>query len=393
MGKTGLDPSRTDDLCRAVRAALKDCADPSAVIGLQLGKDRIVHALGDAHPVPPDARIFRIASLTKPITGVAALTLIEDGTIALEDPIDRWLPELNECRVLTRPDAPLGQTEPASRSITVHDLLTCRMGTGLLVGAEETPIAQAMAEAHVNVGATHPRQMDSDTWIAALGQLPLIHQPGTVWMYDTSIEVLGVLMERASGLSLAGLFAERVFGPLRMEDTGFWVPETKLWRLGPCYGRGEAGECTILDPAGSESDLRHPPGFESAAEGLVSSPADYMTFASMMLNRGRHGSQRLLSEATYAEMTRDHIAEEQKFVSRFWPGFWSTHGWGYCVAIQHGSKADDPKGIGWIGGLGTACTWDHETGLISLLMTQQRFDESSFALLRTFWRESRRLVS
>ncbi|MEM1275279.1 MAG: serine hydrolase domain-containing protein [Pseudomonadota bacterium] len=393
MDRSSLAPEKIAIFKAALAAELAACADPSAVVGLQRGGDRVVEGFGTSNNLAVDNRIFRLASLTKPVTGVAAMTLVEDGVFGLTNPVDKWLPELAEPHVLLQPNSPLDKTERAKRPITVHDLMTCQMGTGLQFESRESPIARAMEEAHVNVGARHPRQMDSDTWIAALGALPLIHHPGAAWMYDTSIDVLGVLLERASGMSLGALFAERIFGPLRMEDTSFWVPSSKLDRLGPCIGRGPLGKIELVDPAGTESRFAHPPGFESAAEGLISTVADYLTFATMMLNRGRLGATRVISEESYALMTRDHVCPAQKTVSRFWPGFWESHGWGYCVAIQHGTSPSDPKGIGWIGGFGTACTWDHESGLISLLASQQRFDEATFSLLKAFWRESRALAT
>ncbi|MEM9043284.1 MAG: serine hydrolase domain-containing protein [Pseudomonadota bacterium] len=391
MDLVELTPERLEAFKTALQVSLEECADEDAVYGLQCDSSRVVDTITGGVK-NPEKRIFRLASLTKPITGVAAMMLMEDGVFAPSEPIDRFLPELANPHVLTRSNGALDATEPAHRAISIHDLLTCQMGIGLQFETPASPIAEAMKSAHVNVGATHPRQMDSDGWISALGQLPLICQPGTTWLYDTSIDALGVLLERASGMSLGSLFAERIFGPLGMEDTGFWVPEMKLNRLGPCVGRTAGNKLNIIDRAGAASRFANPPAFESAAEGLVSTAADYLTFATMMLNRGRLGASRLISEDAYTLMTRDHISPQQKTVSSFWPGFWESHGWGYCVAVQHGLRPDDPKGIGWIGGYGTACTWNQENGLISLLMSQQRFDEATFSLLTNFWRAARRLT-
>jgi len=392
LTETNLAPLRAVMFKRA-----RDEGLPGLVFGYRQGDDWIVEADG-SHTLEAKAHmhtdtLFRIASMTKPIAGVAAMMLVEEGTVALDDPVDRLLPELAERKVLKRMDGPLDDTVPAERPITLRDLLTCRMGMGIITLPGDFPIQKAMAERGVNVGARHPPEMTADTWIARLGELPLIHQPGTVWMYDTSIEVLGVLIQRASGRSLGDFFRERIFAPLGMRDTGFRVRPGDAARLPALYRPDrQKGGLRILDPAGRESRFLRPKAFQSASDGLVSTAEDCLAFATMMLNRGQWGKRRLISEGSYRAMTTDQITREQKARSPFFPKFWKTHGWGYCLAVWPGPEPSDPKGYGWMGGYGTAMAWDPESGLASVVMTQRLMDDAAFPVVRDFWRGIRAIT-
>jgi CubicO group peptidase (beta-lactamase class C family) len=346
-------------------------------------------AFGGAAPMRRDT-LFRIASLTKPVAGAATMMLVEDGKLRLDEPVDRLLPELANRKVLKRLDGPIDDTVPAHRPILVSDLLTLRMGMGAIFTQDKYPILEAMTEQGVAVGPWLPKAPSPDAWIRALGSLPLMHQPGEVWMYDTGLTVLGVLLARAAGKPLEDFFRERVFEPLGMKDTGFSVPAGKLDRLATSYWRNPGtGKFDVFDAAGQDSQFSRPPGFPSASGGLVSTADDYLAFARMMLNKGEHGGRRLLSERSVQAMTADHITPEQKAVSPFTPGFWDKRGWGYALSIVRKHEPGDPRGLGWDGGYGTSCYWDPETGVIGVLMTQRMMDSPSApAAFVDFWRSA-----
>ena len=191
--------------------------------------------------------IFRIASMTKAITAAAAMILVEECKLRLDEPVDRLLPELANRKVLKRLDGPLDDTVPAIRPITVRDLLTFRMGHGMVMGSpEKYPIVLATDELQIGTGPPSPATTPApDEWIRRLGTLPLMHQPGERWMYNTGSEVLGVLIARASGQPFDKFLRERIFDPLGMHDTGFSVPAAKIGRLATSYW-------TNLPPASSK---------------------------------------------------------------------------------------------------------------------------------------------
>src|SRR5438093_269720 len=208
-------------------------------------------AVGGGAPVARDT-IFRIASMTKPIIAVATLILVEECVLRLDEPVDRLLPELAGRRVLRALDAALDDTAPAQRPITVRDLLTFRMGFGIVMAPPGTyPIQKAMSELLLGQGPPSPSTPPApDEWIRRLGTLPLMHQPGERWMYNTGSDVLGVLIARASGEALETFLRERLFEPLGMKDTGFSVPATKLDRLATSYGTDfETGALELYDGA------------------------------------------------------------------------------------------------------------------------------------------------
>jgi CubicO group peptidase (beta-lactamase class C family) len=367
------------DLPGVVTAVVRDGQTTIDAVGMQ--------SFDQAAPMRPDT-IFRIASLSKPVAAAAAMMLVEDGRLALEEPVDRLLPELANRRVLKRLDGPIDDTVPACRPITVSDLLTLRMGLGAIMAPGEYPIIRAMTEAGVAVGPVMPDAPSPDAWIGALGRMPLMRHPGEAWLYDTGLTVLGVLIARASGQTLGDFMAERVFGPLGMLDTGFSVPPEKLGRLAGSYRRDAAsGTLGVFDPAGSASRFSSTPGFPSASGGLVSTAGDFLAFATMMLNRGEYRGKRLLTERSVTLMGTDHITPEQKAVSPFAPGFWERTGWGYGLGVVHAHDAGEPSGLGWTGGYGTAAFWDPESRVISVLMTQRTMESlTPPAVFSDFWR-------
>jgi CubicO group peptidase (beta-lactamase class C family) len=239
--------------------------------------------------------IVRISSMTKPITAAATMILVEECKLRLDEPVDRLLPELAGRNVLKRLDGPLDDTLPANRPISVLDLLTFRMGFGIVM-PPGTPIQKAMSEQLLGQGPPSPSTPPApDEWIRRLGTLPLMHQPGEKWMYNTGSDVLGVLIARASGQPLETFLRERLFEPLGMNDTGFSVPPAKLDRLATSYWTNpESGALELYDEAeGGQWD--RPPAFPSGAGGLASTIDDYLAFGQMMLNKGKHSSERILS--------------------------------------------------------------------------------------------------
>jgi CubicO group peptidase (beta-lactamase class C family) len=330
-------------------------------------------AVGGRDPMRRDT-IFRIASMTKPIAAAATMILVEECKVRLDEPVDRLLPELADRKVLKRLDGPLDDTVPARRSISVRDLLTLRMGFGYIMAPPDVyPIQQAMADTGLAPGPNPPSHAP-DEWMKRLGGLPLIHQPGEKWMYHTGFDVLNVLMARASGQALETFLRERLFEPLGMKDTGFSVPSAKLDRLATCYQTDAvSGGLAVYDEARGGLWSR-PPVFPSE---LVSTVDDYLAFGLMMLNKGMHGRERILSRHSVEIMTTDHLTPEQKAGSELILGY--NRGWGFGVSIV--TRRDDvsavPGRFGWDGGYGTSWSSDPKEEIVAILMTQRLWDSPS----------------
>ena len=344
-------------------------------------------SLNSSDPMRRDT-IFRIASMSKPITAVATMILAEECKLRLDDAVQKWLPELADRKVLTRIDAPLDETVPAHRPITVRDLLTFTMGFGLLfTPAGEYPILSAASAQQI--GIVSPRlqvPLDPDEWIRRLGTLPLMSQPGERWLYGTGSDVLSVLIARVSGQPLETFLRERIFEPLGMKDTGFSVPADKQDRLASYYFPNPAtGTLALLDPV-QESRWSRPPAFPSGADGLVSTIDDYLAFTQMLLNQGRHGSERILSRFSVEAMLTDQLTPAQKAVSSvpLLPSFFETRGWGFGVSmiIRRDDIASVPGRFGWDGSAGTSWFSDPKEDLTAILLTQRLYP---LDLFRDFW--------
>lgn len=338
-----------------------------------------MQTIGGGDPMRRDT-IFRISSMTKPITAAATMILVEECKLRLDEPVDRLMPELADRKVLKRLAGPLDDTVPAHRPITVRDLLTFRMGFGIIFAPPDAyPIQRAVSEQLLGHWPLNPSTPAPDEWIRRLGTLPLLHQPGQRWMYGTGSDVLGVLIARASGQPLEAFLRERLFEPLGMQDTGFSVPATKLDRLATSYWTNfETGALELYDePAGGQ--WSRPPAFQSAGGGLVSTIDDYLAFGQVMLNQGKHGSERILSRPSVETMTTDQLTPEQKAVSGLVPGYFDSHGWGFGVSIV--TRRDDVAGpvgrFGWDGGLGTSWYSDPREDMVTILMTQRAWTSPS----------------
>jgi CubicO group peptidase (beta-lactamase class C family) len=343
-------------------------------------------ALDGARPMRPDT-VFRLASMTKPITAVAAMMLVEDGRLRLDEPVDRLLPELADRRVLRRLDGPVDDTVPADRPITVEDVLTFRLGWGIVFGSpDDYPILGRIDELGVvGFGMPDPAApLDPDAWARRMGELPLMAQPGERWLYTLGSNVLGVLVARASGQPLEDFFHERIFEPLGMADTAFSVPPGKLDRLTTGYW-AEGGELTVFDtPDGRWS---RPPAFPAGDSGLASTAEDFGAFARMMLAGGVYEGRRLLSEASVRAMATDRLTPAQRAGGAEILG--KNRGWGYGVAVVTETDSDgvSPGAYGWNGGFGTSWFNDPSQDLVAILLTQRLFDSPETpSLHRDFWR-------
>jgi CubicO group peptidase (beta-lactamase class C family) len=334
--------------------------------------------------------IFRVASLSKPITGVAAMLLIEDGAMALDDPVERWLPELGGQRVLRALDSPLADTVPAARPITVEDVLSFRLGFGCIMTPGSYPIADAEASLGLTtLGAPWPPcRHTSDEWIAALGGLPLMDQPGQRWRYNTGATVAGILIERVSGLPLPQVLAKRVFEPLAMTDTGFHVPAAKLDRFTSMYAppgfMGTTGKGLALYDA-ADGWYTTPPLLPDGAAGLVSTVDDLWAFTAMLAG----GS--LLAPESRRLMRRDRTTARDKAENPWFFGAEGQSGWGLMMSVPAegaltAATDGSPRGYGWDGGSGTTWRTDPATGLTGILLTQRMMTSPAPPeVFRDFW--------
>ena len=364
----GFSESGLAEVSRVMEAAI-DRGDVGGAVTLLYRRGEVVQvdAVGLQDPstgVPMDrSSIFRIASMTKPITAVATLILIDEGVFALDDPVDRWLPELASPRVLRDPTADLDTAVPAARSIRIIDLLTHRAGIATPRTAAG-PLRDALTRADANNAVGY------DRWMEWVGALPLAHEPGSTYIYGNSFDVLGILVERASGMKYPDFVRERIFQPLGMVDTEFLVPEEKSARFARLQSLGHVPASWIP----SETAI---PNYPSAAGGLYSTVDDYLRFARMLLGGGKLDGVRILSAERVAEMTTDYLNEEQKKGRPFGgtEDFWPGQGFGLGVAIKLSAdvKASEmgvapPGTFGWPGVFGTWWQADPSEDMILIFM-------------------------
>jgi CubicO group peptidase (beta-lactamase class C family) len=357
------------ELLREVAARhVGDTNVPGLVVLAAHGDEVHAEALGHlAIGGPPVRRdsLFRIASTTKPITAAAILAVIEEGLLGLEEPVDRLLPELADRRVLVRPSGPLDETVPAERPITTRDLLTFTFGFGMAVemfsSREPWPIVEADEE--LRLASLHPPdpsvQPDPDTWIANLGTLPLIAQPGERWLYNTGASVLGVLVARATGQPFGEVLRTRLLEPLGMRDTAFWTSRTD--RLATAYRPTPNGLVVWDQPGGTWS---RPPAFEDGAAGLVSTVDDLHAFARMFTC----GGAAVLSAGSVQAMTSDQLTAAQKARGGLGRDFFNGRSWSFCQAVHSGGA------FGWDGGFGSSWLVDPAHDLIVIVLTQRQFE-------------------
>ncbi len=384
------------DRMHATLSAYVAKGDMSGVVtAVAHGDDVHIDVIGTMAPGGLPLRrdtIFRISSMSKPVTGAATMLLVEDGRLKLEEPVDRLLPELAHRRVLKNVEGPLEDTVPAKRPIMVRDLLTFTLGFGaLFADPESVPILKAANAQQIGMGPPMPAVMPPpDEWIRRLGSLPLMYQPGERWMYNTGADVLSVLIARASGKPLDAFLRERLFAPLGMKDTAFHVPEEKMDRFPPSRWRNYmTGKEEVFDDARGGQWSR-PPAFPSGAGGLVSTVDDFLAFARMMLFEGLHGKKRILSARSVREMTKNHLTKAQEG-SELVPGYWDNHGWGYCLSMLTAGDelTSKPGRYGWEGGMGSSWFNDPNEDLAAILMTPRMMNSPDPpAHFRAFWKSA-----
>jgi CubicO group peptidase (beta-lactamase class C family) len=312
------------------------------------------------------------------------MILIEECRLRLDESIEPWLPELSNRRVLRSLSAPLDDTVPAQRPITVRDLLTFRMGFGSVMAPPDTyPIQKLIREYQIGGdGPPHPLQAPTaEEWIQRLGSLPWIAQPGERWLYHVSADVLGVLISRVTGQSLGTFMRERIFDPLGMKDTAFYVPPEKIDRLPASY----FFKLELYDDPAT-SDWGSAPPSESAGGGLVSTMDDYFVFYRMLLNKGRHGEEQILSRTAVELMTSDQLTPEQRVGNEIFFGDHSSWGFVMSVDIRRDDLFHNPGRFGWDGGLGTSAYTDPAENMIGILFTQRMMDSPEAPnIFNDFW--------
>ncbi len=359
--------ARVDEI---VQRAVDEGQAPGVVAAVARGESVHVTVAGgmavDGSPMRRDT-LFRLSSNTKPMTAAAVLSLVDEGVLHLDAAVDELLPELARRRVLRSPHGALDDTVPARRSITVRDLLTFTWGFGMqgamFMAAEPWPILSAAMERELSTfGPPQPATMpDPDTWMARLGELPLLAQPGERWLYSSASQVLGVLVARAAGAPFEDVLRDRVLGPLGMDDTWFHTPQTH--RLATAYENRD-GQLVVSDPP--DGQWSRPPLFHDGSGGLLSTVDDVVAFGRMLMR----GGSPVLRSTTVTEMTRDQLTAAQR--TNVWPGFsfLDDHGWGYGLAVL------DDGSYTWAGGFGTAWTNVPSQDLTVVVLTQRAADQN-----------------
>lgn len=326
--------------------------------------------------------LFRIASMTKPITSVAALMLLDEGRIAMKDPIVRYAPEFCDMRVLRSPEGPLDETDAASRSITFEDLLTHR--SGLTYGdLHRGPIARAYREA---LGGDIDSDIAPDKWIANLAKLPLIDQPGGAMHYGRSTDLLGFLIARIEGAGLGAVLERRIFAPLGMKDTSFLVPPEKRNRRAAAYGFDEQARLTKRLTWGRVVVEERPQdmAYESGGAGLWSTIDDYLKFARLFLGDGEVDGVRLLRPETLAMMMTNHLTDNQ-CANSGWLGLNAGRGFGLGVSVVLETDTADwmrrgsPGTVSWPGAYGGWWQADPNAGSVFIFLAHNMVDLSQMA--------------
>ncbi|GIG88012.1 serine hydrolase domain-containing protein [Plantactinospora endophytica] len=371
---------------------------PGLVALVSRGGETHVEAIGTMRhdggaPMRRDT-IFRMASTSKPVSIAAAMVLLDECRLRLDDPVEPWLPELADRQVLKRIDGPLDDTVPARRPIIVRDVLTSTFGLGMDMTSLGTPIMGAIFEQGLTPDLPEPMP-EPDEWLRRLGTLPLMHQPGERWQYHIGSDLLGVLVARVTGQPFETFLRERVFDPLGMKDTGFYVPADKIDRLPILYAPNpQTGEFTVWDEAAG-GRWGQPPAFPGGGGGLVSTVDDYHAYFRMLLNHGTHGNQRILSRPAVELMTTNRLTPEQQAARTAMArdnvhisfGQGQHGGWGFGMAVRTYRGDYAPVGqFGWDGGSGTSSYADPDNQLTGILLTQVGMSVPNAArLIHDFW--------
>ena len=388
---TGLIAAKLERLDDLLRDAVQRQEIAGAVLLLaRYGRIGHLQAIGwrdlEARTTLTSDTLFRLASLTKPITSVAAMMLVEDGKLRLNDPLSKYVPEFQKPMVLARNPLLLGPpscwSSPAPREITIGDLLTHTSGLSYRFWGRQ-PLSALYRMGGVSDGLVHPTRTSADN-VRRLANQPLLFAPGSAWEYGLSTDVLGVVVETVSGQDLATFFDERIFGPLKMHDTFFLVPQAKRDRLAPLYARSLDGK---LQRVGDESlmlgelalSANYPcekdGKYFSGGSGLVSTASDYARFLQMLLNGGELDGVRLLRTETVQSMTSNQIGARYNYVPEYGDGF--GYGFGVRTAASSTRDAASVGSYSWGGVFNTYFWVDPKKELIGVLMTQMLFGDPS----------------
>ena len=309
--------------------------------------------------------IFRIASMTKPVTVAAAMALVEEGKLALSDPVTRWLPEFTSMRVLAAPAGPLDATMPARRPITIDDLMTHRSGLAYSFSVTG-PLSRAYAQVSL--------RQEQDQWLADVAALPLVHQPGERLTYSHATEVLGIILSRIEGKSLQTVLSERIFEPLGMSDTGFFVSPDKRNRTATMYRLDEQNtlQHDVMGPIPVKE-----PVFCQGGASLVSTADDYLKFVRMLLGNGAVDGVRVLTPGSVTAMRTDQLTDDQKKHPFLGMPFWIGRGFGLNLSVvtdpSRSTQLFGPGGLGtfsWPGAYGTWWQADPANDLILIYLIQ-----------------------
>lgn len=318
-----------------------------------------------SQPMQSDT-LFRIYSMTKPIVSVAMMMLYEEGHFHLDDPISKFIPEFKDVKVYIRPGLTGAELAPAKPAVTFHHLLTHT--AGLSYGwFEDSPVEELYRKADLL-----NKDNSLEEFIHRLVKIPLLYQPGTAWRYSVAVDVLGYLVQVISGKPFADFLEERIFKPLGMVDTNFYVPQSKLNRFSAVYEPREGGGIKVMD-APSTSDYLNPMRFPSGGGGLVSTAPDYLRFTQMLLNRGELDGIRLISPKTVELMTMNHIPTP---LLPLQIGEWAINGYGFGLGFNvvlnpaQAGMIGTIGAFGWGGAANTEFWVDPQEQLIGILMTQ-----------------------
>ena len=350
--------SRFDPVWRSIEDAVTSGYTPGMVAGIRSHGETEVFATGLLAVGSPDAMTentpFRIASLSKIVLGALSASMMSDGLFDLEDPVDTWLPELASPRVLVRPDGPLDETVAAERPITVNHLLTMTHGLGVIF--EETPLSAAIAKAGVGASAVPP-QLTADEFLARVGELPLLHQPGDRWMYNMGCDILSALLPRIAGETLLELLQKRIFVPAGMTATSFTRTHLPTEYFGTENGLVENDEIKGV--------FEREPPFATLAGGLVSTVPDYLRFLSALADG------RLIRDDLRAAMTSDQLSSSQRAGADLLLAPNESWGWETGVITSGDTPGASAGGYGWSGGTGTAGFVDPAHDLLGVVFTQR----------------------
>ena len=385
--QVGLSSQHLERVAQVLKAQIERGRFPGAVVVVaRKGKVAYFEAFGQRDPqtgapMTKDA-IFRLYSMTKPFTSVAAMMLVEDGKLTLADPVSKHLPQLANLKVAVAKQDAEGKTTytlvPAASEMTIQDLL--RHTSGIVYGGF-TPnpyIKEAYATNKVSWDDQTPEEQ-----LERLAKVPLAHHPGTVWEYSLSTDILGRVIEKVSGMPLGAFLGERVFAPLKMTDTGFIVPPAKVTRLAQPFpvDKATGNPIKMLDVTVAQKN-------DAGGAGSAGTAADYARFCQMLLNGGQLNGARLLGRATVAYMTTDHLDTIKTAV----PNALAGYGFGLGFSVRKNDGVSNLIGsageYSWGGAAGTTFWIDPKEQLVAVLMTQTTFGTPAQRIDRGLFRHA-----